>query len=93
MSFTLINETQSSFKFTGSHAGLHNPPQEINPGDTAVINFTWGKPCVIWYIDEARKGQVVVEVGNESQGNKLWGEGAFQLRETGMANEWQITSD
>ncbi|UKZ47919.1 hypothetical protein TrVGV298_002153 [Trichoderma virens] len=93
MSVTLINTTSDSFKFTGSTDHLHNPPQEINPGDRAVISYTPGTPSVMWYIHEGREGQIVVEVGNEWQGNKLWGEGAFRLRETGMVEEWNIVRD
>ncbi|KAL7955609.1 hypothetical protein V8C34DRAFT_291111 [Trichoderma compactum] len=48
---------------------------------------------VIYYIDVERRGQIVVEVGNNSQGNKLWGEGSFRLRMTGRADAWDIVTE
>ncbi|KAF3065603.1 hypothetical protein CFAM422_009669 [Trichoderma lentiforme] len=93
MSVTLYNTTSSAFNFTGNKNGLHDPPQQISPGDEAEIRYTPGQPSVMWYIDEDRKGQVVVEVGNHTQGNKLWGEGAFSLRQDGRPDYWVIVTE
>ncbi|KAL7948120.1 hypothetical protein V8C42DRAFT_343080 [Trichoderma barbatum] len=86
---TLHNNTTDTFNFTGNKTYLHNPPQEINPGDSAVIQYTPGEPSVMWYMNT--EGQIVVEVGNSSQGNKLWGEGAYTLQTDGWKpNEFKI---
>ncbi|PNP42040.1 hypothetical protein THARTR1_11212 [Trichoderma harzianum] len=92
-SVTLNNNTAATFRINGYQDNLHNPPQEINPGDEAVIKYTPGKPTVVYYIDEERRGQIVVEVGNNSQGNKLWGEGSFQLRTEGRPDVWDIVQE
>ncbi|KAK4071009.1 uncharacterized protein Triagg1_6376 [Trichoderma aggressivum f. europaeum] len=93
MAVTLNNTTDATFKINGYQEYLHNPPQEINPGDEAEIKYTPGKPTVIYCIDEEIRGQLVVEVGNSSQGNKLWGEGLFQLQMSGRAETWDIVTN
>ena len=75
---TLHNQTNDTFKFLAGLHRFHDPPQTINPDEKVELRYNPGTPTTGNFVTS--EGQIVVEVGNTSQGNKLWGEGAYQLQ-------------